>query len=62
MDVEGDSGLFAHWYRRVAGHTGEVAAAVSVGWCDGHVASGRHPLPVWKHFLFGKEIGGKGCG
>lgn len=46
VDVEGNSGSFAHRHRRVAGHAGEVAAAVGVDWCDGQVAPGRHPLPV----------------
>lgn len=47
VDVEGNSGPFAHRHRRIAGHTGEVAAAVSVGWCERQVAPGRHPLSVW---------------
>lgn len=55
VDIEHNSGSFSHWHRRVAGHTGEVAAAVSVDRCDGQVAPGRHPLSVWEHFLFGKE-------
>lgn len=46
VDVEGNSGSFAHRHGRVAGHAGEVAAAVSVDRCDGQVAPGRHPLPV----------------
>lgn len=63
MDVEGDGGPLAHGHRRVAGHTGEVAAAVRVHRGDGQVAAGRHPLPVWQHFLFGRvdgETGGLG--
>lgn len=47
MDVEGDSGSFAHRHGWVAGHAGEVAAAVSISWCDGQVAPGGHPFPVW---------------
>lgn len=51
MDVERDGGLLSHWYRWIAGHTGEIAAAVSVDWSYVQVAPGCHSLPVWKHFL-----------
>lgn len=46
VDVEGDGGSLAHRHRQVAGHAGEVAAAVGVHRRDGEVAPGRHPLPV----------------
>ena len=55
MDVKIDSGSFSHRHRRIAGHTGEIAAAVSVDWRDGKVAPGRYSLPVWQHFLLDKE-------
>ena len=47
VHVEGNSGSFAHRHRRVAGHTGEIRAAVFVDRYDVQVAPGRHPLPVW---------------
>lgn len=53
MDVEGDGGSFAHRHGGIAGHAGEIAAAVSVDRRDGQVAPGRHPLPVWQHLLGG---------
>lgn len=55
VDVEGDGGALAHRHCRVAGHAGKVATAVSVGWRDGQVAPGGHPLPVRQHFLLGKR-------
>lgn len=51
VDVEGDGGALAHRHCRIAGHAGKVATAVSVSWCDGHVAPGSHPFPVRQHFL-----------
>ena len=67
MDVEGDGGSFAHGHGRVAGHAGEVAAAVGVDRRDGQVAAGRHPLPVRQHLLFEqkkqrRESLGRGAG
>lgn len=56
MDVESNSGSFAHRHCGVAGHAGEVAAAVSVGGRDGEVAPGCYPLPVWQHLLHGEEM------
>lgn len=51
MHVKGDSGPFSNWHCWVSGHTGKVTATVGVRWGNGQVASGRHSLPVWKHFL-----------
>lgn len=57
MNIEDYGGSFPHRYSWIAGYTGEIAPTVCVNWCDGQVAPGRNPFPVWQHFLFDKEKG-----
>lgn len=55
VDVKMYCGSFAHGHCWIACHTGEVGATVRVDWCDGQVAPGCDPFPVWQHLLFNKE-------